>query len=686
MKKILSYLDKSKPVEDRVNILLNILTIEEKATLLKGKDFWTTKSLQNIKLPSFGMTDGPIGVAYFSSMKGYRTRFPATIGLAATWNKKLAYQMGSSMGKEVKLSGRHQLLAPGINIIRSPMCGRNFEYLSEDPILSSDIASELVKGIQSTKVATCVKHYVTNNSETKRTKISTEISERALFEIYIKNFKRVIKISDPWGLMVSYNKINGVYGAENKYILDDILRGQLNFSGHVVTDWGAAGKIKIPANCIKAGLNLEMPGGRMLSNTLSKKNILNALKNNEISESDIDEAVKPLLRTFFRVGLFDEIPQESIKSIDNPKHQQIAQDIAEESMVLLKNEKQILPLNINKLKKIAVIGPNSNKIFGKALEGGSSAVVPPFFITPLEGIKEYAKNKVEIIENVAEADVAILVMGLDNGGHMVKNMIFKPEADTEGVDRRRFELSKKQEKLIQQTSKINTNTIVVLIAGSPIDVSNWHKNVPAILNAWYPGMMGGKALARVLFGDVNPSGKLPVTYPKKLKDHPAHKSAKTFPGNLKTKKIYYDEGIFVGYRHFDKFNVEPRYEFGYGLSYTTFNFSNLKIDTKEFNGKGNFVISLDVENTGQIAGAEVIQVYIEELQSKVERAVKELQGFKKIFLNSQEKKTISISLDITALEYYSEELHKFAVDPGEYKIWIGNSSRNLPLSVNINFI
>ncbi len=677
------YMDKTQEIEARIDDLLQFLTVEEKASLLKGKDFWSTNPIPRAHVPSFGMTDGPIGVAYHSSFKGIRTRFPGTIGLAATWNRGLSYSMGEAMGKETRLSGRHQLLGPGINLIRSPLCGRNFEYLSEDPILSSELGVELVKGIQSEKTAACIKHYVTNNSETKRMVISTEISERALQEVYIKNFKRVIEKADPWGLMVCYNKVNGGQGADNKYILRDILRDQLNFTGHVVTDWGAARKTKSAASCIKAGLNLEMPG-KLLSNAMPAKKVLKALELGEITENDIDYVVRPMLRTFFRVGLFDQKTPESIKIIDDPAHQQIAQDVAEESMVLLKNENQILPLSLDNVKKLAILGPNADKSFGKMFQGGSSAAVPSKFITPYMGIVDYTKDKVEIVNAPEDADAVILVVGLDHGGSMFKNMLFGVEGDSEGADRKRYELAPEQEELIRDTAAKNPNTIVVLVAGSPVSIKPWYDDVPAILNAWYPGMMGGHAIARTLFGDVNPSGKLPVTYPKKLADHPAHQSKRTFPGDLKAKKIYYEEGIFIGYRYFDKYSVEPMFPFGFGLSYTSFEFSNVKVDRSEFDGMGDITVSVEVKNTGEKAGAEVVQIYVEDVKGTVDKPPKELQGFDKVFLEPKESKTVSIRLDRSSFEHFSEDLHAFTVDNGEYAIWCGNSSRNLPLSTSVH--
>ena len=685
MGKTVKYLDKNEDLEVRVEDLLSQLTLDEKILLLRGRNFWTGHPIERLNIRAFGMTDGPLGVANHSSGRSQTTRFPATIGLAATWNKDLANQMGTAMGKEVKIVGRHQILGPGVNILRSPLCGRNFEYLSEDPVLSSDIAAEVVKGIQSQKAAACIKHYLTNCSETKRMSISTEIAERPLQEIYVKNYKRIIEKADPWGLMCAYNKINGTYCAENKHVLRDVLRDQLGFTGHVVTDWLAARKTSGAASCIKAGLNLGMPGF-FLTKTLIPKNVHKALSKGEITEEDLDYVVRPFLRTMIRVGLIDdEQVKVGPKVLDFPDHQKIAQQIAEEGTVLLKNDPEILPLDINRTKKIAILGPNAKKIFGIKGHGGSSAVVPPKFITPYEGISNYVSGKVDVVENVEEADAVFLVLGLDHGGTMIKAFLFKKEGDTEGRDRFSYSLPKEQNTLVHDTIAKNPNTIVILVVGSPVDCSQWYDKVPAILNAWYPGMMGGDALARLLFGEVSPSGKLPVTYPKKLVDHPAHKSQKTFPGDLKAMKIFFDEGIYVGYRYFDKHDIEPFFPFGFGLSYTTFKISNISLDKASVKGKDSFTVSVDVENTGKVAGAEVVQIYMGDDECSVDRPPKELQGFSKVYLEPGETKTATIVLDQSAFEFYSESEHDFIAEDGSFTIWAGTSSRELPLSIKIEY-
>ncbi|MBD3193560.1 MAG: hypothetical protein GF317_00790, partial [Candidatus Lokiarchaeota archaeon] len=507
----------------------------------------------------------------------------------------------------------------------------------------------------------------------------------ALFEIYVKNYKRIIEKADPWGLMVCYNKINGVYGAENKYILTDILVNQLNFTGHTVTDWGAAQRTSGASACIKAGLSLEMPGSFILSRVYKKKKVRKALDLGKINEEELDLILKPLLRTFFRVGLFGENNIDAKEIIDNPDHQEIAQRIAEEGMVLLKNSNDFLPLDIDSINKVAILGPNADKIFGKPYYGGSSAVVPPFEITPYEGLRKYFSKDVEIVNKPEDADFVFLFVGLDHGANFLLNFILNREGDTEGRDRKDYKLPEDQEELIKETIKKNPNTIVVLIAGSPIDVSEWYDQVPALLNAWYPGMMGGTAIARIIFGEISPSGKLPVTYPKKLEDHPAHKSERRFPGDLDVKKIYFDEGIYVGYRYFDKEGIEPFFPFGFGLSYTKFELSSIRLDKNIIESENNFEVSIDIQNIGEKAGAEVIQLYIGDDESTIDRPIRELQAFKKVYLNPNEKKTVSFSLDSSTFEYYSEEKHKFKAEAGSFTIYIGTSSRDLPLETKIEY-
>jgi len=396
--------------------------------------------------------------------------------------------------------------------------------------------------------------------------------------------------------------------------------------------------------------------------------------------------VKPLLRTIIRVKLLDEETPVPKEVINIPEHQDLAQRIAEESLVLLKNDNGTLPINLDNVKKVAVLGPNAKKIFGKRLHGGSSAVVPPFFITPYDGIGNYIEGKAEMVKNPEEADVVFLVLGLDNGGGLFSMLFSKKEADAENRDRTIYGLPDEQERLLEETIKKNPNTIVILVVGSPIDVSPWFEKVPAVLNAWYPGMMGGNAIARCVFGDVNPSGKLPVTYPVKITDHPAHISERRFPGDLEALKIYYDEGIYVGYRHFDKNQIEPFFPFGFGLSYTEFKLSNIRVDKNAVKNSDTFTVSIDVVNVGKVEGAEIIQIYISDDECSVDRPPKELQAFEKVYLKPGESKTVSVTLDHNVFEFYSEKEHKFVAEAGTFTILVGTSSRHLPLSTKVEYL
>jgi len=471
-----------------------------------------------------------------------------------TWDPKLSYEFGKAIAEEVREVGAHMLLAPGINIQRTPMNGRTFEYQTEDPHLNKVLAVATVKGIQSQKIAACVKHFVCNNQETNRFTVSSEVSERALQEIYLPAFKATVQEADAWSFMTCYNKVNGIYGSENYNLLRERLMEQWGFRGFTVSDWNATANTST-GSCVTAGLSLEMPTAKKYN----KRNMKKAFQEGKFTEDSLNDNIKRLLRVMFLVGLFDDKNTLPSGNRNTLEHQSIARKIAENGIVLLKNKDALLPLNIDKLKKLAIVGPNANLKFGGGdmlAGGGSSVNYPPYEITPLEGLKQKCRDRVEIIETPSKADVTILFAGLNHEHGM----------DAEGEDRNKFELPLEQIELIKRTVKRNPNTIVILINGSPIAMSDWINSVPSVIEAWYGGMEVGNAIANILFGDVNPSGKLPLTFPKKLSDSPAHKSERTFPGV--EEKVFYDEGIYVGYRYFDKEQIEPLFPFGYGLSYT----------------------------------------------------------------------------------------------------------------------
>ncbi|MHA1221129.1 MAG: glycoside hydrolase family 3 C-terminal domain-containing protein, partial [Candidatus Heimdallarchaeota archaeon] len=564
--------------------------------------------------------------------------------------------------------GRHILLAPGVNIDRTPLNGRTFEYFSEDPILTKEIAIPFVDGIQSQRIGACIKHYAVNNQETNRFKVSAELDERTLNEIYLRAFRDIVLASDPWSIMCSYNKINGVYGCEHMELLHDTLIDQWGFSGYIVTDWFATRSFVHPENPIKAGLSLEMPKPFAYKMKRMKK----AFEEGKFTKEELDFVVRRLLLAMFRVGLFDSEHTYPRGERNTKNNQSVALKIAEEGMVLLKNEKNLLPLDASQIKKLAILGPLANKKMGKFLYGGSSAVVPPFEVTPLKGLTEKIGDRITITKDPLTADYCILFVGLTHAKHQ----------DRENIDRITLELPGEQITLINKTVKQNPNTIVVLINGSPLAMTKWLEKVPVVVEAWHPGMLGGEAIAKVLFGEVNPSGKLPITFPKKLEDSPAHKSKQTFPGE---DKVFYEEGIFVGYRHFDKENIEPLFPFGYGLSYTSFDYSNLSMSSSKISGNQSLEILMDITNSGDRSGAEVIQLYIKDDKSSLERPEKELKAFEKVFLESKEKKTVIFEITVDDLSFYDPSEKKWKAEDGSFTIMIGSSSRDIHLETKIEF-
>ena len=667
----LPFRDESLGLEERVEDLLSRLTLEEKFKLCSGRLMWHTKRIKRLGVKPFTMYDGPHGVRPDTMGKTKSTYFPSAICRASTWDPKLSYEFGKAIAEEVREVGAHMLLAPGINIQRTPMNGRTFEYQTEDPHLNKILAVATVKGIQSQKIAACVKHFVCNNQETNRFTVNSEVSERALQEIYLPAFKATVQEADAWSFMTCYNKVNGIYGSENYNLLRERLMENWGFRGFTVSDWSAT-TYTSTEGCVNAGLSLEMP----TSNKYSKRNLRKNFQEGKFTEEILNGNIKRLLRVMFLVGLFDDknsIPSGNRNTLE---HQSTARKIAENGIVLLKNKEALLPLNIEKLKKLAIVGPNANLKFGGGdmLSGGGSSVnYPPYEITPLEGLKQKCKDRVEIIETPSKADVTIIFAGLSHEHGM----------DAEGEDRNFFELPSEQIELIERTVKQNPNTIVVLINGSPIPMNGWIDIVPSVVEAWYGGMEAGKAIADVLFGDVNPSGKLPLTFPKKLSDSPAHKSERTFPGV--EEKVFYDEGIYVGYRYFDKEQIEPLFPFGYGLSYTTFNYENLKIDKERFSKNDTVTVSVDIVNTGNRSGTEIVQLYVQDIKSSTDRPPKELKQFEKVKLEQNERKTVELNLNLGDFSFYDDSTHSWVVEPGTFNILLGSSSRDIHLQKEIEY-
>ena len=654
----LPFRNMSLGVEERVEDLLERLTLEEKFRLSVGVKAFFTRPIKRLGIPNFRMCDGPHGIGPHSTNNLESTYFPTGICRTATWNPEMAEDFGVALAQEIREIGYHMSLGPGINIIRSPLCGRNFEYQTEDPYLNKIMATNIVKGLQSQRIAACVKHYVCNNQETNRHTVSCEVSERALQEIYLPAFEATVREADAWSFMTCYNKVNGTYGCENKNLIKERLRNEWGFRGFVVTDWFATKWSESTEKATNAGLSLEMPTAIKYKKTLLRR-IFNEGK---FTEDTLNENIRRLLRVMFLVGLFDDESTLPKGSRNTPEHQAVARKIAEEGIVLLKNEGNVLPLDVNKLSKIAIIGANASK--KSSMGGGSSQVLPPYEITPLQGLEKKCKGKVDIITNPSEADIAIIFAGLNH----------KPEMDCEATDRKIFELPADQIELINKTVQENSKTIVVLISGSPIGMNGWLDNIPVLIEAWYPGMEGGNAITDILFGDVNPSGKLPMTFPKTLSDSPAHKSTRTFPGD---DNVFYDEGIFVGYRHFDTNSIEPLFPFGYGLSYTTFKYEDIKISPENISNDEKFTVSVNITNSGERTGAEIVQLYVQDIEASVERPLKELKRFKKIRLKPGETKKITFELEKNDLSFFDEKNNYWVAEKGIFNILVGSSSRDI---------
>ena len=679
--------------ENLVESLLGKLKLKEKFKLLTGYFFFQTHTVPRLGIRTFKITDGPLGISQHSSFLRKNTYFPGGINLAAAWNRELAYECGEAIGKEARAIGRLCVLGPGINIGRTPFNGRTYEYYSEDPYLTKEMSIPFVKGVQSQKVAACPKHYVANNQETNRYTVSAEVDERTLHEIYLRAFKETVEEADPWTIMSSYNLVNSEYVHESSKLLKEILMEQWGFSGFVMTDWWATAEgdskkkessQSPPEIAIKAGLSLEMPKGHLYE----QKRLIEAYKSKKFTEKDVDELIRRILRVYVKVGMFEKKKSLPKGERNTKKHQNLARKMSEEGIVLLKNLKNILPLDIEKIKKLAILGPNANKKFGKLLYGGAAAVTPPYEITALQGLKEKCKVKIQITEDPSGSDFVILFMGLN---HDSPKKMMSDETIVEGIDfgnesekmdRKKLELSESQLDLIDETVKINSKTIVVLINGSPVAMNGWIENVPAVLEVWYPGMEGGRAIANVLFGDVNPSGKLPMTFPKKIEDCPAHKSERTFPGvDL---KVYYEEGIYVGYKHYDKENIEPLFPFGFGLSYTEFKFEEVNATNNKISAIHETInINVKITNVGRRAGSEVIQVYSEDVKCSVSRPKRELVGFEKVFLNPNESKYFSIKIKGKDLAFYDPSESAWKLEKGEFVLHVGNSSRDLYLKKKI---
>jgi beta-glucosidase len=689
------YKDRTKSIEERVGDILSRLTLEEKISLTHGNSKFTVAGIERLSVPELSMSDGPHGVREEIERDSWNpagwttdsaSYLPTGIALASTWNTDLAYKFGQVLGSEARARKKDVILGPGINLMRTPLNGRNFEYMGEDPYLISKMVVPVIKGIQDQDVAACIKHYAFNNQEYERGSINVDMGDRTLHEIYLRGYEAAVKDGGARTVMAAYNKFRGEYCAENKFLLTDILKNDWDFKGAVISDWSAVHST-IPSAL--AGMDIEMgTNADNYNEYFFGDSLVSAVKSGKVPESVVDDMARRELRVLLEVKALD--PDQKKGSFASQEHFDIARKIADEAIVLLKND-NILPLEIGELKSIAVIGDNATR--KHASGGGSSGIKALYEITPLEGLrnrvgdklkinyspgytqmsewvwgrglndrfdpKEASKLRKEAAEAAKKSDVAIIFAGLNH------------HFDTEATDRKDLKLPYEQDKLIQEVSKANPKTIVVLISGSPVEMP-WANKIHGIVQAWYAGMEGGNAMADVLFGDVNPSGKLCCTFPRKLADSPAHAMG-AYPGADGSE--FYKEGIFVGYRYFDSNNINPLFAFGHGLSYTVFRYSGIKLNKSE---DDNIVTALvKVKNVGSVAGAEVAQLYIEDIESSVPRPQKELKAFKKINLDPGEEQVISFPLNRDAFSFYDAETSMWKAEPGVFRILVGSSSRDI---------
>lgn len=661
------------------------MSLEGKASLCVGNDYWHSFELEKYGIPKITMSDGPHGLRVQKTKADnlgineseISTCFPASASLGNTWNRELIYLLGKTLGKEARKEEVNIVLGPAINIKRSPLCGRNFEYFSEDSYLTGILGMEYVKGLQSENVGACVKHFAVNNQENRRRTIDVVIDERALREVYLKAFEMIIKNAKPWSIMSAYNKVNGEYCSENQHLLNDILRKEWNFDGIVISDWGAENdRVK----GLKATHELEMPGGR----GNGAKEIIESVKNGEISETELNEAVDRIIdiaRKGSNQFTYDEklgaylemnkAGKETSFEYDQKVHHEIAEKIAEETIVLLKNDNNILPI---KNKKIAVIGDMAKT---PRYQGAGSSTINPYKIENAydnlvqNGIDvEYAQGYERIESENDEALRSEAVKVAKNNDVVLVFAGLTENYESEGVDRENLDMPENQNKLIDEICNVNENVIVVLSNGSPI-LMPWKDKVKGILAGYIGGEAGGKAVVDCILGNVNPNGKLAETYPNKLEDTSCFNN---YPGNEIT--VEYKESVYVGYKYYDKVEKDVLFPFGFGLSYTEFEYSDLKVNIE--NEKVD--IRFKIKNIGDVAGKEIAQIYVKKADSVVFRPDKELRDFAKVDLNSGEEKDVYIVLDRACFEYYDVENDRWQVEAGEYEILVGKSSRNIVLN------
>ncbi|OIQ74381.1 beta-glucosidase BoGH3A precursor [mine drainage metagenome] len=679
------------------------MTLEEKIAMLHGNALFSSAGVPRLGIPELTCDDGPLGVreeikrfdwASANWTTDSATFLPNGSAIAATWNPAMSHKYGVVIGGEANARQKNIMLAPAFNICRMPLCGRTYEYYSEDPYLNSQLAIQSVKGIQSQHVAACIKHFAANNQELHRDSVNTLVDERALREIYLPAFKAAVQQGNAYAVMSAYNKVNGYWCSENDFLLNKVLKKEWGFQGVVMSDWSGVHHTVAAAN---NGLDIEMGSSGPYDEWYFAKPLLAAVKSGQVSVKTIDDKVRRILWLIYHTSMSANHPEGSIAT---PAHTKSAYDIASESIVLLKNDAHLLPLKVNKIKSIAVIGDNATRTF--ALGGYGAGVKAKHEVTALEGIKSrfgktasisfaqgykanYGANNTDeqnsgsdkpdqnLIDQAAalakKTDIAILCIGSNR------------EFESEGHDRKNLELPFGEQVLVDAVSAANPNTIIVIMAGAPYDLNEIKKSNHTIVWSWFNGSEAGDALADVLKGVVNPSGRLPFTFPVSLNDSPAF-ALNTYPGKNLTAD--YKEGILVGYRWYDTKNINPLYCFGYGLSYTDFTYADLTTDKKTYKSDDKITISLKVKNTGSVAGKEVVQLYISKPNSVVLRPAKELKAFKKMMIAPATTAVVSMNIDAGDLAYFDSKLSKWVVEPGEYKIMAASSSKDIRQTVMIS--
>ena len=713
------YLNPNAPVEDRVEDALARMTLEEKVGMTTAQSKFSSRGVPRLGIPEVWHTDGPHGVRPEVlwddwDQAGWTndscTAFPALINLAATWDKDMSLLYGRSVGEEARYRKKDILLGPGVNICRTPLNGRNFEYMGEDPYLAGQMVVPYVKGVQENGVAACVKHYAVNNQEFQRTQSNSVVDDRTLHEIYLPAFKAAVTEGKAWAIMGSYNLYNGQYNCHNKKLLCDILKGDWGFDGVVVSDWGGC---RDSEEAILNGLDIEMgtwtnglrgAASNSYLNYHMANPYLKGLREGKYTTKELDDKVRRILRTIFRTSMR---PEPNYGRFVCPEHYQAAREISAAGVVLLKNDNNTLPLNVPEGGKILLVGENVVKKM--VVGGGSSNLKTAYEVNPLEGLQNAFGDKAEIVwergyvgdvgrsynrvdtgqdltddrtpqelissavEAAKDADYVVFVGGLNKSRHQ----------DNEGTDRYDTFLPYNQQDVIEALAEVADKFVVVNISGSPVSMP-WADKADAIVQGWYGGTESGNALADVLTGKVNPSGRLPFSVPFKYEDGPI-KTERQYPGikeeGSKFWQTHYDEGVYIGYRWYDTKQVPVQFPFGHGLSYTTFEYSNAKASKSTMTADGKITVSVQVKNTGDRPGAEVVQLYISDPQSSIDRPVKELKGFEKVWLNPGESKKVSFTIDASALSYYDMSKSAWYAEPGEFQALLGSTSSDIRANV-----